>query len=271
MRILLGFILGLYSFATLAQTYSFGVVPQQSSFRMVQLWTPVFDYLSEMTGYKLVFKTTDSIKTFEKHLASEDYDLAYMNPYQYTQFSSKANYKAFAKRRNQMLKSIIVAHKDSPFNTLADLQGKLLAFPSPVAFGASIIPRAELDAHKIYYSANFLGSHDAVYLSLSQHLYAAGGGVPRTLNTMNKQVKDKLKILWTSDSFTPHAFAAHSRVPAKVIDALQFAIKNMTKDPRGKYLLARIKIKHGIESAADEDWDDVRALDIKMPTDLHLP
>ena len=84
----------------------------------------------------------------------------------------------------------------------------------------------------------------------------------RTYRNTSPEYRNQLRILWTSDGYTPHAFAAHPRVPKNVIEDVQRAMLQMDMDPKGKALLKSIRLK-GIESGEDYEWDDVRALNIE--------
>lgn len=248
----------------LAETYTFGVVPQQAAKRLAQLWTPILEHISEESGHKLTFATAKNIPTFEERLKQGAYDFAYMNPYHYTVYSQVPGYKALAKRIDQKIRGIIVAHKDSTFQNLEDLNNQTLAFPSPAAFAATILPQAQLKAAGINFTPKYVSSHDSVYLTVSKLLFPAGGGVVRTLNNTGAEVSDNLRILWKTDAYTPHAIAAHPKIPADVISDIQAAMENMVNTEKGKALLQSIKVKNGLEAASDSDWDDVRALNINI-------
>ena len=75
-----------------------------------------------------------------------------MNPYHYTTFSHTAGYRAFARQKNKKLKGLIVVRKSDSATNLKDLDGSKIAFPSPAAFGASVIPRAELQAKGVSFT-----------------------------------------------------------------------------------------------------------------------
>jgi phosphonate transport system substrate-binding protein len=244
-----------------AQVYKFGIVPQSSGSKLAQLWTPILSYLQEKSGVELEFATTRNIPTFEKRLQESKYDFAYMNPFQYTQVHTAPGYNAFANAKDKRLQGIIVVQKTSSYHELKDLAGLELAFPSN-AFAANLVPRAIFNNLGISISPKYVSSHDSVYRNVAKGRYPAGGGVMRTYDNTAKDIHDELRILWTSDGFTPHAFAALPRVPADVVSRLQQAMLQMDKDPRGQALLKAIQLK-GIETAQDRDWDDVRKLDIK--------
>jgi phosphonate transport system substrate-binding protein len=185
-----------------------------------------------------------------------------MNPYHYAAFHESAGYEVFAKEKLKSLKGIIVVRKDSPIRSLEELDGKTLAFPDPVAFAASIITQAELANRGLKVQAKYVSSHDSVYQSVEKGIYPAGGGVPRTFNSTAEVIRAQLRILWTSAGFTPHAIAAHPRVPKEAIDRVKEALFSLAGDPQGKDVLKNLEMKD-FESVANSQYDDVRALRIK--------
>lgn len=245
------------------QVYTLGVVPQQSAKKLARLWTPVTQYLSSKTGLAIRFATARDIPTFEKRVVEGEYDIAYMNPYHYTVFSQKPGYRAIAKQKNKQLKGIFVVRNDSPIQSLNELSGQKLAFPSPAAFAASVIPRAQLDKEQIAYEPKYVLSHDSVYRNVAKGFFKAGGGVMRTFNNTAPEVKAQLRVLWTTPGYTPHALAVHPRVSSSASEAIQTALIGMASDPEGATLLKSLNFKQ-LEAAGDGDWDDVRALNIKL-------
>lgn len=242
--------------------FSFAIVPQQAPSKLLSSWGSVLSYLQEHTEHDFMFRTAPDIPTFEDRLRSGDYDFAYMNPYHFTVFNQgDAGYQAVAKARDKRIRGIIVVHKDSPLQSLSDLNGMTLAFPAPAAFAASVLPRATLVAKNITFDTKYVSSHDSVYEAVAKGLYPAGGGVIRTLNATDPKTREQLRILWTTQGYTPHAIAVHPRIPADVVTAVQRALIGMTDDEAGRTALMQLKVK-GFEIAANTDWDDVRHLNI---------
>ncbi|MCG8695640.1 MAG: phosphate/phosphite/phosphonate ABC transporter substrate-binding protein [Minwuiales bacterium] len=237
----------------------FGIVPQQSATRLAQVWVPLLNHLSERTGHTISFATAKDIPTFEACLARGAYDFAYMNPYHYTVFHETAGYRAFARQSKKQLKGIMVARKDSAIGGVADLNGEKVAFPSPAAFGASVLPRAEMSASGIAIEPVYVKSHDSVYRAVAAGIFPAGGGVVRTFNNVDPAVRDQLKIIHQTDEYTPHAFAAHRDVPAATADAVADVLLQAAE--RAPALLKPLGMK-GFEKADDAGWDDVRALNL---------
>ncbi|MEI8169089.1 MAG: phosphate/phosphite/phosphonate ABC transporter substrate-binding protein [Rhodoferax sp.] len=245
------------------KSLTFGVVPQQSATRIAEEWGPLLAEISRRSNVLLVFKTAPSIPVFEERLGRGEYDLSYMNPYHYVVFHSSAGYRAFAKEQDRKIKGILVVKKDSPYRKPSDLAGKTVVFPAPAAFAASILPQAEFGRLKIPIEAKFVASHDSVYRSVASGLQEAGGGIYRTFETAPVEVRDALRVLTETPAYTPHAFAAHPRVPADVLTRVMAAMASLGKDEVGQRLLAPLAFK-GVAPAQDKDWNDIRALDIDL-------
>ena len=250
-----------------SEQMTFGIVPQQAASKLARSWSPVFDFLSRQSGLKIQFATAKDIPTFERQLDAGDYDFAYMNPYHFTVFNRHPGYQAVARARDKKIKGIIVVRKDSPIQSIEELDQMTLAFPAPAAFAASILPRSELLSRGLDFQSRYVSSHDSVYLAVAKGIYPAGGGVIRTFNNIATETRDQLRVLWTSQGFTPHAIAANPDVSAEAMASMQSALVDMEQSDEGRALLKRLNIK-GFEAAENKDWDDVRSLKIDLPTDI---
>lgn len=237
----------------------FGVVPQQSATRLAQIWVPLLKRLSEDTGLNIKFTTTKDIPTFEKCVASGAYELAYMNPYHYVLFSQSPGYVAFAKQTEKKLRGLIVVRKDSAAHNLRDLADAKFAFPSPGAFGASVLPRAEMRKNRIVHHPNYVRSHDSVYRSVAAGLFPAGGGVGRTFGNIDPKIRDQLRVVYRTEKYTPHAFAHGPQLTPATAEKVRAAMVAINES--APQLLEPLGFK-GFETARDSDWSDVRALNL---------
>jgi phosphonate transport system substrate-binding protein len=240
-----------------------GIVPQQSASRLAEEWGPLLAEITRRSGVPLVLRTAPSIPVFEQRLAKGEFDLAYMNPYHYVVFHKAADYLAFAKEQDRKIKGILVVKKDSHYQKPADLAGKTVVFPAPAAFAASILPQAEFGRLNIPINTKFVTSHDSVYRAVSSGLQEAGGGIQRTLEAAPAEIRDSLRILSETPAYTPHAFAAHPRVPHETLAKVMAAMQSLNGDEAGRLLLAPLAFK-GITAAQDKEWNDIRALDINL-------
>jgi len=155
---------------------------------------------------------------------------------------------------------LIVVRKDSDIQTLEGLDGAEVAFPSPGAFGASVVPRAEMRSRGVNFTPSYVKSHDSVYRAVVAGLLPAGGGVLRTFNAIDPSLRDQLRIIYKTNAYTPHAIAALERVPTELRAALQQAFLNMNNDRED--LVSSVGMTGFIE-ASDQDWNDVRDLQLE--------
>ncbi|WP_101048913.1 phosphate/phosphite/phosphonate ABC transporter substrate-binding protein [Macromonas nakdongensis] len=242
-----------------------GIVPQQSASSLARVWIPLLQAVAIRSGVRLVFRTTPDIPSFEDALAKGAYDLAYMNPYHYTVFSRRPGYQAFAKEKGRRLTGIIVVAKDSPARSLKDLAGQRVAFPAPAAFAASMLTRAEFERQQVPVSVQYVSSHDSVYRGVARGLFAAGGGIQRTLESMEPEVTAQLRVLVQTPSYVPHAFAAHPRVAPALLERVRQAMLALANDAAGLELLKELSFK-GIDPATDAEWNEIRRLKFDQAT-----
>ena len=249
------------------RSLTFGIVPQQSASKLARLWIPIMEQLSQEAGVQLVFQTARDIPEFEKNCRDGKYDIAYMNPFHYTQFHEAPGYVAVCKQKGKKIQGILVARKDLVTDDdLKALHGQTLAFPAPDAFAATKLPAKDLENKKIEFSRKYVSSHDSVYRSVAQGLYIAGGGIVRTFKNVDKEVSDQLQIIHRTAKYTPHAFAVHPSIDVETRSRLAAALLGLGNSEVGLQLLESIKFA-GIESAVNEDWKDVRDLNL-TPSEL---
>ena len=237
----------------------FGIVPQESPSKLAHQWIPLMRYLSERLEQPVRFTTAPDIPTFEERVLVGQYDIAYMNPYHYVEFSQLPGYLAVAREGGKQIRGILVVGEDSPVTRLENLEGMTLAFPAPAAFAATILTRAELERLSIVHTPRFVSSHESVYLNVQKGFAAAGGGIERTFNLAVAEGLTGVRVLWRSEGYTPHAFAVHPELPKHQRLRIQAALTDLGNSEEGLALLKRANLRT-LVPAGDRDWDDVRAL-----------
>ena len=138
-----------------------------------------------------------------------------------------------------------------------------MAFPAPAAFAATVLPRAHFAKSNIDIKPRYVSSHDSVYIAVARGIHPGGGGVIRTLNTISSEIRNQLKILWTSSPYTSHPLAAHPLLSVEKTDRILGVLAEMEHSVEGRALLEPLGWK-GVEQAKDKQWDDVRGLGIEL-------
>ena len=235
------------------RVYTIGVVPQFDSRKILSIWRPILDEIEQQSGIRLRLQGSPSIPRFEKEFQAGKFDFAYMNPYHMLIAHNRAGYTPLVRDHGRKLHGILVVRKDDPINELADLQGKIVAFPAPNALGASLMMRAELQGEKkIDIETSYVKSHTSVYLNVVTGMAKAGGGVQKTLSQQPAEIRDQLRILHRTTKVAPHPLAVHPRVPARVAEQVQAAILAMGESDAGRALLGKIPMKQVGEATLDD-------------------
>lgn len=233
--------------------YSFGIVPQFEQRKLFRIWRPILDELERRTGFVFKLVGSPKIPVFEQKFMEGAYDFAYMNPYHLLQAHGSQGYLPLVRDGSRMLKGILVVAKDSPIQSVQELAGKRVAFPSPNALGASLLLRAELvRSHGVEVIPHYAQTHSSVYLHVILGQTVAGGGVASTLSSQPPEIQQKLRILYETTSVSPHPVAVHPRVPETHREMVRQALLAMAQTKTGAALLARIPMSKAVSASLDD-------------------
>lgn len=252
------------SFASKAQTeYRFGVIPQFEPDHLVTIWTPIMAELERRTGFAFSLSTEPEIPRFELDIREGRFDFAYLNPYQFITEMDAQGYEPLVRDGGRSLTGILVVPAQSPIQSVAELDGKKVAFPSPRALAASLLMRADLaEIHRIEVQPVFVRSHSNVYDSVLLGYASAGGGVMSTLMQQGPRAPEVLRVLYKTREIPPHPVVAHRRVPAKDREAVRRALLEMAATEEGAALLARIPMVRAV-AATREDYRPLHEWDLQ--------
>lgn len=237
----------------LQKSYTIGVVPQFEQRKLFKIWQPILNELEARTGFSLHLIGSPKIPVFEQKFMAGEYDFAYMNPYHMLKAYVTQGYTPLVKDGSRRLKGVLVVQKDSPIQSLSELEGKILAFPSPNALGASLLMRAELSTlHGISFFPRYVQTHSSVYLNVALGQAVAGGGVLSTLRSQPQNVQDKLRILYETRSVAPHPLTAHARVPEADRLIMKKAWLELAATDTGRMLMGKIPMRDSVPAELED-------------------
>lgn len=244
-------------------TYTFAVVPQFKPAQLYQEWNPILERLSRETGLKLKLVVPSSILKFEGELNQGTPDFAFMNPYQQVEAKKSHGYIPLL-RDKKSLNGILVVRKDGPYKSLKDLDGKIIGFPSPNAFGASLYMRALLtEESKIKFTPRYLNNHTLVFRHVSLGHVDAGGTVNSALNDEAPEMKAQLTVLFKTPEVASHPISANPRVPASVRKSIVNALLAMQQDSEGRDLLKEIRLPNLVDANYQNDYQPLEKLNLQ--------
>ncbi len=234
--------------------FSIAVVPQFPAAELHRDWMPLLERLGRETGLTLTLKLAPNIPRFETEVMQGTHDFAFMNPYHAVMASRAQGYVPLV-HDTKPLAGILVVPKADPIRSLAELDGKELAFPAPNAFGASLWMRALLaEREQIRITPVYVQTHSNVYRQVIRGKAAAGGGVNNTLMQESDEVRASLRVLFETPGVAPHPLCAHPRVPARVQKALTDAILQLAADAAGQALLKDVAMPRPVRADYARDY-----------------
>lgn len=224
----------------------FGVVPQYTPQVSATHWQPLLNELSQRSGTNLRFATATSVTEFEERTLGGAYDYVFLNPLLYLEAKRAHGYRALA-RDIRPLEGVLVVRADGP-RALGELNGKVIAFPAPRAFGATLLVRAELKRHGLPHDVFYLGSHESVYQAVLAGQQVAGGGVRSSYDLLPESQKRRLRILHTTAPAASHIVAVHPRVPPAEARRVGRVLLALHADVAGKESLHALGVQRFTEA-----------------------
>jgi len=242
---------------------SLGVVPQFSIRRLRAVWEPIEQAVGEQAKVTIKMMGSPTIPVFEQQLLAGAFDLVYLSPYHMVKAYQAEGYLPILRDIKQSLQGIVVVRKNSPLHRVEELNDQVIAFPSPNALGAALMPRAAFDQlYKITFTPWYVKSHSSVYLNVVLGRVVAGGGVQKTLSQQPAQVREGLRVIYRTPKVASHPMAVHPRMPLEVRERIQHAFVTMSHTPTGKALLAKIPIEV-LGLASMEDYQPLAAMGLE--------
>lgn len=224
------------------KTYTFDVVPQLTASKIYTTWSPLLQRVGQDAGLCFELRVPTTIPEFEQKLFKGEPEFVFLNPYHVVLAYQKKKYQPLLADSAELLTGILVVRADSPIQKLDDLKDKNIAFPAPNAFAASLLIRAELEKKKIHINPVFVKTHSNVYRAVIGKDTLAGGGVNNTLENEAPEVRQQLRVLYETPTYTPHPVATHPSVPASVRTRFLNAMLKLTQDEEGRRLLDGVNL-----------------------------
>ncbi|VAW66054.1 Phosphonate ABC transporter phosphate-binding periplasmic component (TC 3.A.1.9.1) [hydrothermal vent metagenome] len=257
-KIILSFLLYITVFQPVSakdHVYSWTVVPQFSPTIVHRDWGALLKMLEQRTGYRFRLVIADSFNFFETSLFQGKVDFAYANPYQTLLAHRAQAYIPLLRDEHRRLTGILVVRKGSPYQKVADIEGKKVAFASPNAFAVSLYMRALLsEKEKISFTPRYVGTHSNAYRQVLLGKAVASGGIYRTLRKERAEVQDNLQVIYETPKTITHAIIAHPTVPVKVRARVQQAILEMASNEKGQQLLSNVFLAQPIKADFNRDY-----------------
>jgi phosphonate transport system substrate-binding protein len=242
------------------QRFIFDVVPQFPAAKIHATWAPLLERVGQAAQVCFELRIAASIPEFEQVLWQGHAQWAYANPYHAVIAHKRHRYVPLLADGKEKLSGILVVPKDSPAQSVEALRGQSVAFPAPNAFAASLLIRAELARQRIDITPVFVKTHGNVYRSVITRDTFAGGGVNHTLGSESKEVQAQLRVLYETQSYTPHPVLAHPSVPVMWRQRVTQAFLALSNDEAGRRLLEGVNVDEPMAVTYERHYQPLEAL-----------
>lgn len=246
---------------TLARTtpYQFGVFPFLPSRALEKIFAPMAASISEALGREVQFKSSLSYRNFMERSDSEQYDIAFVQPFDYVRLADEHNYVPLA-ARGEKLSAVIVVKKDSNIKSVSDLKGKVIALPPDVA-AVSRLTIAYLTEHGVIpgqdVEIRHLRSHASCMQQVLVGLADACGTAPPAIRFFENKMKVKFSTLAQTKKIPHTLFVASKRLSPEEHDKIRDRILSWGETEEGRKILTSGKMKPFI-AADNKDYDVIR-------------
>lgn len=243
---------------------TFNVLNQRSVALTAQYWNPILTYVSEKSGVPLELKLAKTTKEGNAIAEKGGFDFLYTNHF-FTPERDRLGYKVIARPAGPGIRSQIVVPKDSPIQSLQDLEGKEVAFVTPDGFTGYWLPMDALLKAKVNVKVAFAGNQEASSAQLKVNKIAAAGVNSTIMARYARREAFEYRALWTSDIYQDLCIMANPKVPKDKVAAVRNAFVSMVKDPDGRKILEagnellKSNGELGFAAAENHDYDNYRA------------
>jgi phosphonate transport system substrate-binding protein len=239
------------------------VVPQRPPAATFAVWSPLLQQLGQVSKQCFVLRVAPTIPNFEAELRSGRADCVYMNPYHAVLAQRWRGYIPLVRDGSKPLRGLLVVRKDSPIRSIRELNGQAVAFPSPNAFAATLLPRVWLARQGITIQPVFENTHSNVYRSVALGMLPAGGGINNTLRRERPELREELRVLWQTPPFPSHPFACLPSLAPARREALQAGFLALAAYPENHGLLDAIQIPEPVRADYRRDYQPLLGLGLE--------
>jgi phosphonate transport system substrate-binding protein len=254
-------------------TLKVALLPDESASTVIKNNQPLKHYLERELGKKIDIVVTTDYSSMIEAMRHGRLDLAYFGPLSYVLAKQKSEIEPFAalkQKGSTTYQSVLVANTAAGINDMSDIAGKNVAYGDIASTSSHLIPKSVLAEKGLKagenYKEHFVGSHDAVALSV-QNGHAQAGGLSKPIfeSLVQRGMIDptKVKILAESKPFPQYPWTVRSNLDPALKEKIRTAFLGMD-DPA---VLKPFKAE-GFGAVTDKDYDAVRDLGSILKLDL---
>ncbi len=240
------------------------------------LYMELFSYVSRNVNTQLEFVQRKTYAEINRLFAQGQLDLAFIcsGPYALAKKGSKFELLVTPRiETDHTYRSYLIVNKDSPYQTLEDLEGAIFAFTDPDSNSGRLVPLHWLqqmgrNADTFFKKSIYTYSHDNSILAVARGLVDAAAVDSLIWDFMRKNgspVVQETRIIKRSQPFGIPPLVVSTGLEPGLRVKLQDLLLGMHTTPEGKKILSRLRIDRFI-LPKDSWYDSIRRINRTIET-----
>ena len=248
-----------------ARVYRLAIHPLHNPEKLVRAYQPLIDHLNlQIADARFSLEASRDYAEYERKFRARTPDLLLPNPWQ-TLEAMKVGYGVIAIAGEPGdFKGIFVVRRDSGIKQPADLKGKAVAYPSPTALAACIMPQWFLHQRGVNVNRDienrYVGSQESAIMNAYLGQVAVGVTWPppwRLFQKDHPQEAAQLMVVWETPPLINNSFMVRDDLPPRLRARLRAELLKLNDSEPGRRILAGMETARFLP-AADADYAVVR-------------
>jgi len=231
----------------------FTAPPRESLAKAEELYRPVADYLTKVTGQKVVFRNSNNWLTYQDGMRKDMYDIVFDGPAFIGWRIAKLHHSVLLKMPGNLVFAVAVKKEQNKINDISGLMGRTLCGFAPPNL-ATLAVLYEFDNPSRQPMVLDSPSFKTTYQDTVKGRCVGGILQPKLLEAMDSEAK-ALKVVYTSKPFPNQGITVSPRVTAEMRSKIIQAFAS----PEGKTVTQKLRDEfkgQDFVPARDEEYID---------------
>lgn len=246
-------------------SWSLAIHPLHNPARLGEAYGPLVRLLNErLDGPRLKLEASRDYADFERKIRARLPQLLLPNPWQ-TLLAMRHGYRVVAMAGDPAdFRGLFLVKREAEFRDPRELRGKSVAYPSPTALAACLLPQRFLLDHGLdplrEVRTHYVGSQESAILSVLAGTADAGVTWPppwRMFQRDHPEQAARLRVAWVTPNLASNSVMVRDDVPQAWADDLVRELGGLEETKEGLAILAGMQTAH-FNAAGDRDYEGVR-------------
>ncbi len=238
--------------------YYFAVHPLHNPAKLIEAYQPLIEMLNrQLPEVEFRLEASRDYATYEQKFRDRQPAFLLPNPWQTLQ-AQQVGYRVLAEAGERGdFRGIFIVRRDSPLRQPRDLIGKRIAYPSPTALAAAIMPQTFLHQAGVSVTRDLVNLYVGSQESAIMHAYLGSADIAATWPPPWRQFQRdfpqeaaQMKVLWETPPLINNSVMVRDDVPVELASQVQQSLIELGNDPAGESVLAAMQTARF--SAADD-------------------